>query len=132
MAYSEPDYLKKLKNLKILPFEYYCLINDLIIFHKVIHNSMPVSLPKENIQNKSRTRSNYSNVTYQLIESVSAPKNTLTNSFFIRSMSHWNRLPNEIRELIDQKDFKIALEKHFWMRTLSHSDNIPESDKEPD
>ena len=110
-----------------------CLINDLIVFHKVIHNSILASLPKEVIQNRSRTRSSNSNLTYQLTESVSAPKHSLTNSFFIRSMSHWNRLPNEIRELVDQNEFRISLEKHFWMRTLSHSDNnIPESDREPD
>ena len=34
-----------------------CLINDLIVFHKVIHNSILASLPKEVIQNRSRTRS---------------------------------------------------------------------------
>ena len=80
-AYTEADYLKKLDNLKILLFEYYFLINDLIVFHKVIHNSIPASLPQKVTQNRSRTRSSNSNLTYQLTESVSTPKNTLTNSF---------------------------------------------------
>ena len=74
MRYSETDYLVKLKNLRILPFKYYFLMNDLVIFHKVTHNLIPVSLPKELIQNKSRTRCSNNNLTYQLIESVSAPK----------------------------------------------------------
>ena len=107
-------------------------MNDLVIFHKVIHNSIPVSLPKELIQNKSRTRCSNNNSTYQLIESVSAPKQILINSFLIRSMSHFNRLPNEMRELINLEDFKVALEKHFWIRMTLHLDDIPESDREPD
>ena len=65
LRYSEADYLEKLKNLRILPFEYYFLMNDLVIFHRVIHNSIPVSLPKELIQNKSRTRCSNNNLTYQ-------------------------------------------------------------------
>ena len=47
-------------------------------------------------------------------------------------MSHFNRLPNEIRELINFEDFKVALEKHFWIRMTLHLDDIPESDREVD
>ena len=48
-------------------------------------------MPKELIHNDSRTRSNKNkNLTFQLTENVGTPKKILTNSFFIRSMSHWN------------------------------------------
>ena len=133
VCYSETEYLEKLKNLKILPLEYYFLKNDLTIFHKIIHNLIPVPLPKELIHNDSRTRSNNNNnLTFQLTENVGTPKKILTNSFFIRSMSHWNRLPNEIKELTDPNEFKITLENHFWTQMSLHLQNIPDSDREPD
>ena len=72
LAYTEVAYLNKLDNLKILHFENYFLINDLIVFHEVIHNSLPLLL----YQRRSRTRFNNSNLNYRLIESVCTPKTT--------------------------------------------------------
>ena len=90
-------------------------------------------MPKELIHNDSRTRSNKNkNLTFQLTENVGTPKKILTNSFFIRSMSHWNRLPNEIRELTDPNEFKVTLENHFWTQMSFHLQSIPDSDREPD
>ena len=133
VCYSQTEYLEKLRILKILPLEYYFLEIDLIVFHKIIHNLIPVPMPKELIHNDSRTRSNKNkNLTFQLTENVGTPKKILTNSFFIRSMSHWNRLPNEIREMTNPNEFKITLENHFWTQISSHLQSIPDSDREPD
>ena len=46
VCYSETEYLEKLRILKILPLEYYFLENDLIVFHKIIHNLIPVPIPR--------------------------------------------------------------------------------------
>ena len=133
VCYSETEYLEKLKILKILPLEYYFLKNDPTIFHNIIHNLIPVPLPKELIHNDLRTRLNRNkNLTFQLTENVGTPKKILTNSFFIPSMSHWNRLPNEIRKLTDSNEFKVTLENYFWTQMSSHLQSIPDSDREPD
>ena len=133
MSYSESEYYGKLKSLKILPLEYYFLNSDLIIFHKIIHKSIPVLLPRELVKNNPRTRLNRNtNLNCQLHESISTPKQVLSNSFFLRSVSHWNRLPNEIKELSDINEFKLALEKYLWTRMSLHLDTVNESDREPD
>ena len=133
MSYSESEYYGKLKSLKILPLEYYFLNSDLIIFHKIIHKSIPVLLPRELVKINPHTRLNSNtNLNYQLHESISTPKQVLSNSFFLRSVSHWNRLPNEIKELSDINEFKLALEKYLWTRMSLHLDTVNESDREPD
>ena len=133
MSYSESEYCGKLKSLKILPLEYHFLNSDLIIFHKIIHKSIPVLLPRELVKNNPRTRlDSNTNLNYQLHESISTPKQVLSNSFFLRSISHWKRLPNEIKELSDINEFKLALEKHLWTRMSLHLDTVNESDREPD
>ena len=133
MSYSESEYYGKLKSLKILPLEYYFLNSDLIIFHKIIHKSIPVLLPRELVKNNSCTRLNINtNLNYQLHESISTSKQVLSNSFFLHSVSHWNRLPNEIKELSDINEFKLALEKYLWTRMSLHLDTVNESDREPD
>ena len=44
-SYTNLEYLLRCKQLNILPLEYKFLFNDLLLFHKIIKNLIPVKLP---------------------------------------------------------------------------------------
>lgn len=133
LSYGDIEYKDKLKTLEILPIEYYFLKNDLSLFFKIIHELVPITLPKEIVRYNNRTRSRSHNLfKYQLHESISNTKRTLSNSFFVRTMTHWNRLPDDIREIDETSMFTNALERHFWSVIIDDHENISESEREPD
>ena len=103
------------------------------LFYKIIHELVPIKMPEDIVDCDPRTRFRYnSQLSFQLHARISSTKRTLSNSFFVRTMSEWNRLPLEIKKLEDFSSFKNALDKYF-MNTLSNDiENFSESDREPD
>ena len=89
-------------------------------------------MPHEITNFTPRTRSNTSNLyKYQLHENVTNTKRRILNSFFVRAMTQWNRLPDDIRVIVSFTCFESALDQHLWSEVLNlHS--IPDSDREPD
>ena len=135
LSYDEKEYIRKLKDLDILPIKYFFKENDLLLLFKVIHEHVPVTLPLEIVKYRPRLRSRSHNLfKYQLHESLSEPKKILTNSFFVRALSAWNRLPDEIREITQFNSFKNQLKIHWWNEIASDldPDPVPDSDREPD
>ena len=133
MQYSQSEYYEKLKYLEILPMDYFFLKHDMHLFYKVIHEVIPIKLPKEILMSRLCTRSSRNdNLIFSLHESISDTKQILSNSYFVRSISNWNRLPKVIRELDCFDEFKNELDKYFWSHIASIHINIPESDREPD
>ena len=62
----------------------------------------------------------------------------LSNSFFIRSLSHWNRLTDECRQLQDHSAFRVKVLDYLWSlvekRISDINNNNPTStlvDREP-
>ena len=133
MPYSESEYYEKLKYLEILPMDYFFLKHDIHLFYKVIHEVIPIKLPEEIVKSRLCTRSSHNdNLMFNLHESIRNIKRTLSNSYFIRSISNWNRLPKVIRESDSFNGFKSELDKYFWSHITSVHIRIPESDREPD
>ena len=96
--YSKSEYADQLKIIKILPMKYLFLRNDLLLFFKIIHKPVPIAMPHEIANFIPRTRSNANNLyKYQLHENVINTKRLLSNSFFVRTVTQWNRLPDDIR-----------------------------------
>ena len=134
---SELDYLRKLSSLDILPLSYKFIHSDLVFFHKIFYNIIPISFPNEITQLNCRTRLNsMATNAFQLEDNTCAKKKILSQSFFVRTFPHWNRLPNEVKDIQDVNSFNSALKKVFWEkiseRINSISSNIISSDREPD
>ena len=140
LSYHEIDYLKKLTSLNILPLESKFINSDLLLFHKIIHELIPITIPDEITTLSARTRSTIqSSHKYQIKSGISIKKMVLSNSFFMRSLSHWNRLPDECRQLQHHSAFREKVLKYLWSlvenRINDINNNNPTStliDREPD
>ena len=130
--YNEREYIDKLKSIEILPMKYYFLRNDLLLFFKIIHEIVPIAMPPEITKFNPRTRSNSNNLyKYQLHENVMNTKRFISNSFFVRSMTQWNHLPDDIRVIANFTSFESAVDEHLW-REVTRLNPIENSDREPD
>ena len=113
LSYHEIDYLK-LTSLNILPLESKFIYSGLLLFHKIIHELIPITIPDEITTLSARTRSTIqSSHKYQIKGGSSINKMVLSNSFFMRSLSHWNRLPDECRQLQDHSAFREKVLKYL-------------------
>ena len=138
--YNGREYIDKLKSIEILPMKYYYyfLRNDLLLFFKIIHEIVPIAMPPEITKFNPRTRSNSNSNTnnlykYQLHENVMNTKRFISNSFFVRSMTQWNHLPDNIRVILIAifTSFESAVDEHLW-REVTRLNPIENSDREPD
>ena len=113
--YNEVEYLEKLISLNILPMEYRFIMSDLLLFHKLIYELIPVNVPKEIIPLSARTRS-HANAShkYQGKCEVQVKKNVLCSSYFIRAVHHWNLLSDECRGIPTSAQFKSAIMEYLW------------------
>ena len=111
-------YVRKCKQVKILPLRLRFKVNDLILFYKVVHELVPISLPHYLtwFDGSSRLRSTHLDH-LSLISTVIPSRNSsksLDKSFFYRTHSLWNSIPLEIRESRSLTIFKSRLEKYLW------------------
>ena len=101
--------------------------NDLILFHKIINNDIPVILPSyiKPFDGNSRLRSTHlDELSYvSSIIPKSSTTNLLDKSFFYRTHSLWNKLPFEIRSLKSRSLFRTRLESHIWHCLLLYDES---------
>ena len=116
-SYSVELYITKCKQVDILPLNLKFDLNDLIFFHKVFYNLVPVTLPDylKLYQGGSRLRQSHLD-SLSLISSIipRSSQNPLSRSFFYRTHLLWNKLPLDIRQLVPPNSFKSSLIKHLW------------------
>ena len=98
------------------------LLNDLILFYKIVNLLVPISLPDEfslvDPKDLRFTRSTQSIIslddksTYKCITKpcISAYE----NCYFFRTMAIWNNLPHSIRQLPSLSIFKLKLTEFLW------------------
>ena len=137
VPYHEIDYLRKLVDLKILPLEQKFILSDLMIFHKFAFKHIPLELPNEVVHQRSCTRSNTNSSTrFKLVNDITIKNKIFSKSFFVRALSHWNRLPEYYRDICEPAKFRAHIMEHFWsavknrINELSHDDVTV--DREPD
>ena len=122
--YGDEKYLHKCKELDILPLDLHFKLNDLLFFHKVIHNTIPVSLPEyiKKYTGNSRLRSRYlDSLSYVYDSNVTQLHKNDKSSVFYRSLYFrvihiWNSLPLNIKEVPSLVAFKIKAREFLWQQ----------------
>ena len=123
LSYSNGDvYLKNCRELKLLPMKLRFDFIDITTLHKIIHDSLPMSMPPylSFFSGMSRLRfchldklSLVCSIIPNTCASQSSTSNAFANSFFYRTHLKWNKLPLEIREISGEDSFKFRLKAYF-------------------
>ena len=125
--YSKHEYFEKLKCLDILPLKQKFLMNDILLFYKVTHYVVnAISLPSYIVQydysdhnpniNFIRQTRQYNDSDRLKFKCTITPRiNAFKDSFFVRTVKHWNNLPIEIRNIDQFEAFKTKLKEHLWL-----------------
>ena len=108
-----------------------------MIFHKFVFQHIPLELPNEIVPQRSCTRSNTNSSTkYQLVNEITIKNKTFSNSFFVRTLSHWNRLPEHCRNISEPGKFRAHIMENFWSSVKSRINELNQddvtADMEPD
>ena len=118
LSYSNEVYLRKCKQVNILPLLYRFMFNDMNLFHKVVYKIIPVTMPDylRLYSGDSHLRSTHlDNLSFvSNIASTTTSISNLNKSFFFRSHTLWNFLPFDLRNSMIPSQFKIKLGKHYW------------------
>ena len=131
-SYEYSEYLEKLKELDILPIKYKFMYTDIVLFHKIVHNLIPISLPKY-IVTKSTTRASKSDpLSFKISNDIKHQKRIFQSSFFARCITPWNRLPFELKNLSSTVIFSRGLKQHIWDYVLDLPDFENFNQIEPD
>ena len=137
--YSRSEYLSRLKDLNLLPMEYYFMHNDLLLFHKIYKALICVKLPFyfRNYDDKDRSRlretvrqpscldRRLSSVDFSTMRTQHLDNKSLVcdipitskayrESFFFRTHILWNHLPLDVRSIDCPLKFREALDLHLW------------------
>ena len=136
--HSHHVYIRKCRQAKILPLLYKFNVNDMVLFHNIVNNLIPMSLPEylHLFDGTTALRTTHlDNLCYvsTIIQRTTGISN-LNKSFFFRSHTLWNSLPYDTRKITSPKEFKTSLEKHFWDLALndtgeSGEDSLSSSDE---
>ena len=130
-------YVRKCKEVNLLPMSIRFDLNDILFLHKVIHKLKPVNLPPylTFFEGQSRLRSSHLD-SLSLVSSIhprsnfssTRSSNPLANTFFYRTHSKWNSLPLSLREIECPLRFKTGLKEHLWKTLLFDPDASYTSD----
>ena len=139
LHYSPSEYLQRLRNVNLLPMQYYFQRNDLLLFHKIYYNIICVKLPfyyrncdaqdrnslraatrppncldgRQSTINLSSLRSqNFDELS--LVCDIPFVSRAYKKSFMFRSHILWNHLPTDVRIIECPIKFREALDSHLW------------------
>ena len=140
LSYSSSEvYLRKCKEVNILPMSQRLVLTDLVQLHKVIYGLIPLSLPDylSFFSGQSRLRFcklDKLSLVSSIIPASKASKATCNNvfarSFFYRSHLLWNDLPIDIRSIDCPDKFKGRLKQHIWSELNIQNFSVDYSDDE--
>ena len=119
---SHSVYLKKCRQVNLLPLTERLKLNDLILLHKVIYKHLPLKLPDylSFFNGISRLRSCHLD-SLSLVCHIQSQKlncSALNKSFFFRTHTIWNSIPFEIRQINDPSVFQNKVIKYLWKLIL--------------
>ena len=140
--YNDVEYIKRLKELDLLPLRYRFLFSDLIMFYNIYYRKTCVKLPEYykpitdndtcrlrrtikppnylicnetiHLQNLRQTK----NDTLSIKCTIDANNNAFKNSYFFRTIHEWNRIPVEIRSAPSIATFEKDLKYYIWKQIL--------------
>ena len=130
-SYSNLVFLNKQQELDILPMKFKFLYSDLVLFYRIVNDDVKIELPchisriePQDVKNTTRSSKSISDGSDNLkFKSKIIPKvNCFQNSYFVRTMSSWNDLPFDIRNVDSLEKFKTLLKEHLWFILISKPD----------
>ena len=120
LSYADNEtYISKCKQLNILPIYKRFELNDLVFFHKIVHEHLPLKMPHYIIRynGTSRLRINRLDPLSYIFDTAYVNTNsrsTLYKSFLYRVSYLWNKLRFDIRNTVDKNAFKNLTKEHLW------------------
>ena len=142
--YSDTEFFEKQKQLDILPIKFKFVLNDLILYYKIIKSLVYIKFPdhfsflKADQAICTRESSVLVNKTVR-VEKLVTDKiavidttrmtcairpdcDSFKNCYFYRTMTLWNKLPCSIRQSLTISKFKSELIKFLWLADLHWPD----------
>ena len=143
--YNDYEYLKRLKDLDLMPMNFKFIYTDLVMFHNIFHEHSVVKFPGYLLpitaDDRSRLRSNIrppeflgQSSSSELPDFQSSRNRQLDNSsfkcaiegksksfkagFFFRTHTIWNDLTVSLREIIENSAFQVKLKEYMWEKMI--------------
>ena len=144
--YNDYEYLRRLKELDLMPMQHKFIFTDLVMFHNIFHGHTVVKYPqylthvtdndrsrlRSNIrpparpldQNSSSELPDFSLMRGRQLDNTSLKCNiegkatSFKNSFFFRTHTIWNDLTVPLREIIDNNVFQDKLKEFMWEKMI--------------
>ena len=122
VSYNDFEFFEKQKDLQILPIRLKFIHNSIMLFYKIVNDLVAISLPEYITAARPETL-RYTRETAAIIGeqdtttyscNVAHNCNSFKHSFFYKSSSLWNKLPNSIRIIDKVSVFKQELTKFLW------------------
>ena len=123
-SYSDLTYLKKQKELDLLPMKEKFIFSDLILFYRIIRSDIKIELPFyiskiESQDVKYGTRSSQpikdGKDDLKFVCKLKPKVKCFQDSFFVRTIDRWNEIPYNIRKIDNIDKFKVELKQHLWL-----------------
>ena len=143
--YNDYEYLKRLKDLDLMPMNFKFMFTDLVMFHKIFHGHSVVKFPQYlqpvTDSDRSRLRSNvrppnrlnqsspsevttFSSLRSRQLDKTSfkcvieGKSKAFKNSFFFRTHTIWNDLTVPLREIAESDAFHAHLKQYMWDKMI--------------
>ena len=126
-SYSNADnYHCKCKELNILPMTMRFDLCDLVLFHKIVHELIPIRLPEYILRYNGSSRlrnSNLDSMSYVFNNAylTSNSRGKLYKSFYYRVIHIWNTLEFNARNTADITEFKRITKRQLWNRIFNQT-----------
>ena len=124
VSYSDSEYLKKQRDLDLLPMKSKFLFTDLVLYHKIVYGLVNINLPNYVVKLEPKDVLRVTRNTNSILEGTDKLKfkctvipkvNSFKNSFFVRTYEAWNSLPLIIRAIKNPDLFSSTLKEHLWL-----------------
>ena len=98
-------------------------LGDLVLFHKIVHELIPMKLPEYILRYNGSSRLRNSNLDsmsfiFNNAYHTSNSRSKLYKSFYYRTIHIWNTLEFNTRNTAEIVEFKRATKRHLWDRIL--------------
>ena len=123
---SYSTYILKCREVNLLPMANFFDLNDLVLFHKIVYEVIPIKFPNylSFFSGSSRLRSCRLD-SLCLVSNLQLDSHSdtyLKKSFFYRTHLKWNALPLELRQITLTSTFKQEESKFLWKYVLEDND----------
>ena len=124
VSYTDNDFLSKQKGLDLLPIRQKFLYSDLVLFYNIVYKLVNIKLPTYVIRMEPQNVARVTRSTQSIAEGTDRTKmkcnirpkvNSFRDSYFYRTVEHWNMLPLELRNVESLAAFKVGLKEHLWL-----------------